>query len=722
MGDHEDRGLHVAHDREDRGERKGHKGGGRDREKKDGWKAQATENWKDGRRRRSDKVEDGKLEVLENVSGPQALPTGDLLSMLKSKTSKRYSREELLAISQLAPSRVKPPLLNSLIDSANKESPLLFRGKSDKSGRRRGDDEDEAEEENGSRRDRRKDRARRDSDDEDEASQRKGPVQPGRWDQRWKDEGSSHARYEEAEAEHTALWAQGGEAPEWDMPDVATGNQGDLADFTMGDIRQAERSLKQGMSLKDYKASLKPGSSEAATGHQAAQRGDPVAAPAQAQLEAEGSFFADDDEGEADDAGGIEQSRGFGKWFSSRPQADLEVEETIEEADEEAEEDLWDMPTRPAVNSVSSASSAPAGKLGGPALPGSVQSQPVAPGMQPVSSQQPQPAQAGLQPLRREAPSRPAAAGLVRRADPQEVLRQEESLSTTNSAGRSILSMLGRNNAGGDFAQAADPSTNGQDNKGKLSVAELFQIAKGKDVPPMPMPIPPSPQRREVEEERARQEALHSMQLMWGQGGPGPGLPHSGRYMGFQHPGMMPFGPAPGGPHGGRPMGTPGQDDLYGDPYGMAMARGFPGYGMLGPRGPGGYMGPHPPYAGFPPDYGAMAGAYPPPAQVFPPVVHTPQTPPVSSAPRPPSVPVSPMSEGRPPSMRTPTASSAAAPEVSPSPPQVPAGGPLNGPSSLATPLSGGSPHSGGGSPDHAGPSPEASGSPEDGEGSCAQS
>jgi len=90
------------------------------------------------------------------------------------------------------------------------------------------------------------------------------------------------------------------------------------------------------------------------------------------------------------------------------------------------------------------------------------------------------------------------------------------------AAGRSILSMLGRSDLVGlsndsrptEAPPAAAPASAspGQERHGKLSVAELFNLAQGKDLPPLPNNA--NAEARNAER-HAQQEASKMPQLMW---------------------------------------------------------------------------------------------------------------------------------------------------------------------------------------------------------------
>merc|ERR1719174_1038029 len=123
-----------------------------------------------------------------NAENAEALNGGALLSLLKSHTPsvRRYTREELFSIGQLAASKVKPDMLSEIIDKENAASPLLVRPKVPRRNRE-GEEEDYDEEAAAGRRERRQ-RARR-GDLEEEEEEEVDRRRTRRWDQREQDRG-----------------------------------------------------------------------------------------------------------------------------------------------------------------------------------------------------------------------------------------------------------------------------------------------------------------------------------------------------------------------------------------------------------------------------------------------------------------------------------------------------------------------------------------------------
>eukprot|EP00747_Dinoflagellata_sp_TGD_P210101 gnl/TRDRNA2_/TRDRNA2_83426_c0_seq1.p1 gnl/TRDRNA2_/TRDRNA2_83426_c0~~gnl/TRDRNA2_/TRDRNA2_83426_c0_seq1.p1 ORF type:complete len:631 (-),score=157.06 gnl/TRDRNA2_/TRDRNA2_83426_c0_seq1:53-1945(-) len=240
------------------------------KEKKDTWKERR------GKQDKSKVSDESKETRGENAP---ALNGGTLLSMLKANmpSVRRYTRQELLSIGQLPASRVKPPTLDEIIDKDNAESPLLLKARMEKAlrGKGLGEDWDGYEQEGAKeRRGRPNNRSRHERDDSDDED----------------------VRRPEQETLDDA----------WDMPNPNL--KGSLDDFCLGDIRQAEKSINQGMSMADYKASLqKSGAGRKPGGPQ------PSAQRPEDPFSAEKSVFIDENE---DDMRG---PRGHRKWFGKGP-------------------------------------------------------------------------------------------------------------------------------------------------------------------------------------------------------------------------------------------------------------------------------------------------------------------------------------------------------------------------------------------------------------------
>merc|ERR1719183_1909672 len=124
----------------------------------------------------------------------------------------------------------------------------------------------------------------------------------------------------------------------WDMPDTA--NDGNTMDFfTLGDIKQAEKSFNKGMSMSDYKASLQKDNhrSEPLEGPRGKDRSgkDESRGSRDVMFGGNSGFFVEEDEEDVAQA-----SRGFGKWFGRGAEAGGKAVGS----DDREEEDLWDMP------------------------------------------------------------------------------------------------------------------------------------------------------------------------------------------------------------------------------------------------------------------------------------------------------------------------------------------------------------------------------------------
>ncbi|CAJ1398788.1 unnamed protein product [Effrenium voratum] len=283
---------------------------------------------------------------------------------------------------------------------------------------RKSDKEDHVEEE---RRPRRRDRGRRYDEEQD-------------WGGPWR-------RYERDSRQRDSRWAAGEwtaqeeswqEEPQWDMPDSAAGLEGSLQDCTLGDIRK-------------YGAPQ--------------THGDFGTIP-----EVQNLFTFNEGVREEDRA----KSVGWCKWFGNSKGAEAKAEA--------------DLPL-PVVTAPAPVAPAPAPKLAAPGRSDKTRLE----GedlVQRSSKQSPsaQPARPGVvgnsvrgygdkKVVETHVKSRQHAS--ARPAYPSSEQAAPVNHTGSNSAGRSILSMLGRQNA-------PEPQ------QGKLSVADLFQIAKGQQLPPIP--------------------------------------------------------------------------------------------------------------------------------------------------------------------------------------------------------------------------------------------
>lgn len=543
------------------------------REKRDNWK----ESWKD-RWRKPEKVDENSRDTFNDVSGPsQVLSGGDLMNLLKADrpaqavSARRYTREELMCIGQLPMSKVKPPTLDAMIDKGNPSSTLLLmKTKADKASRRRGDgDEDDGDDDDGAgRRERRSNRDRGarkgESEEEDENdgwADRRGRRghrvdRDARWGGGWNQDEWTNMHQEfmgKGDPQHPSAgsWQRADPAPQWDMP-ATTGAEGSLWEFTLGDIRKAEKSIAGGMSMKDYKASLR------SAGDLVPERksSDPF------QDSGDGNFFVEEDEEDVSRA-----SRGFGKWFGAGRAAEaaaaaaaaagtVGVEATSPSAQPAAQPVQKAAPKAAAAAPASPAcASRAAAAPAAPVAPGIVSGRatsstaPVSPGRQASDS--------AHRSTEAEATSSASAAAAAQQQRQQEsrdshepgrVLPEAGATAGSNSAGRSILSMLARPADGASSSASAsqDASNSGQ---GKLSVADLFQIAKGQQLPPIP-PVNSAPPRntggaaQDLPENMAQTEALKmASQLMWAAAAKASErpAPAGSRYPGFQQPGAPPY-------------------------------------------------------------------------------------------------------------------------------------------------------------------------------------
>lgn len=620
----------------------GGKGGKGGRDRKENWKERGggsrdtqqnaaaasggKDGWKDRRRRDGGGRPPMESEVVANNEnfGPansQALrgSGATLLNLLKANPpgATRYTQEQLLSIGQLPASKVKPPSLNEIINKQNGESPLLFKAKNE-----RDNEHGEAKEDGDSRRERREHRSggaaaglpagRANRGTLEEEEEEENP------DRRW------HGRKSGGNEERRPPVREANDPDsQWDMPDAGSnagmfgGDLSDLANFTLGDIRKAEKSMSSGMSFKDYKASLRAEevgtgalqgtgavSSSTAAAAVAATAGDSPFDEEAPGGDADDSFFAEEEGGDVCGA-----SRGFGKWFGGRAEGAPATPATASAAPRAAAigaraatatPPLAAAPRSPPAAS-SLASPPPAAAAGSTASAGAA-AQRSPPGGRP----QPQPPESPAAPLGlnssieallAEEPVLPS-----RKQEPTiaaDVPAVPPALSSpagagSNLAGRSILSMLGRTSAPTAASTSTPVSAEEGKQQGKLSVAELFHLAQGKDLPPIPDSSSGAAAADAETERRAQWEALRAAQFMWAAAkAQQPSMPSAGRF------------PYPAGPCGAMPPGD--------HPFHEAYAQAMMGMGAAAWSGAGKGAAPHtawppPPMAqGCPPYPGAAA-------------------------------------------------------------------------------------------------------------------
>jgi len=585
----------------------GGKGGKGGRDRKENWKergisgrdtqqaAAAAGGGKDGCKDRRRREVGGRLppeaealasnancgsENAQAVRGNGAV----LLSLLKAHPpgAKPYMKEQLLSIGQLPASRVKPPSLSDVIDKENGASPLLFKGNREKDG-----EHGEAKRDGESRRERREQRnggataglpaGRSDGGTLD------GKEPDRRWSN-WNGGGNVEQRLPTGKANDPDT--------QWDMPDASSnagtfgGDLSDLANFTLGDIRKAEKSMNGGMSFKDYKASLRAEevstgalqgavavSSSNAAAAVAATVGDSPFGEEAPGGDADSSFFA---EKEVDDACGA--SRGFGKWFGGRAEAAPATPATSTGTPRSAVIGTCAATATPPLAEVKSPRSAQS--MVGPLLPaatGSVTSAAAVAHRSPAGGRpQPQQPESPAAPLglsssieallaeepvppQRKPEPTPATAMPTVSASPVPAgppAASSPAGAGSNLAGRSILSMLGRTSAPTASSTGTAAATEEGTQQGKLSVAQLFHLAQGKDLPPIPDSSGGAAAANAQSERRAQWEAMRAAQSMWTTAkAQQPSMPSAGRF------------PYPAGPCGDMPPG----DHLLHEAYAQAM-------------------------------------------------------------------------------------------------------------------------------------------------------
>lgn len=140
--------------------------------------------------------------------------------------------------------------------------------------------------------------------------------------------------------------------------------------------------------------------------------------------------------------------------------------------------------------------------------------------------------------------------------------------------GRSILSMLGRAEASSSApAPGPEAAAPAPDRQGKLSVAELFHLAQGKELPPIPSTAARREDVAEAEapERRAQREALQVAQYMWA----AAAKAQQPQQPGGRFPGYHATGPCSGSTaapaFGGAGRGVGAGDQLLHEAYAQAM-------------------------------------------------------------------------------------------------------------------------------------------------------
>jgi len=533
----------------DKAREKGEKGSG-----KDGRGEGRKENWKERRGKQHDRYDgdsaatggndasggDGRQRG--NAENAEALNGGALLSLLKSHTPsvRRYTREELFSIGQLAASKVKPDMLSEIIDKENAASPLLVRPKVPRRNRE-GEEEDYDEEAAAGRRERRQ-RARR-GDLEEEEEEEVDRRRTRRWDQREQDRGwkqeeqqpkgkgfgkgkgydedgyGDGAGYRQYEDQWTAPPVKSSRGDEWEMPDVSESQNASLMDFTLGDIRKAERSINKGMSMSDYIKNTRADQHHAA----ASKPSRPVEetrgssgkdrSGKDSSLNSSSGFFVEEDEDVA------QASRGFGKWFGRGVETGGKG---MDDSNEEEADDLWDMPDMQATGPL-------AGLPPGMLQAGLSKPSPSSSSQNRAEPRSPEAHPYGLSSIERLLEESPSS---KRDVDG----RPGEDDSGPIAPDKSILSMLGRPEGERD-AQGSNAAAADQAKQGKLSVAELFHLAQGKELPSMPKAT--SLQKDDGDESaKQKMQALEAMMWQQMQAAAKAGMPSGSRF-----PGLVPTPP-----------------------------------------------------------------------------------------------------------------------------------------------------------------------------------
>lgn len=254
--------IEVPREDQEGGGRKSREG--KSRGKRDWKSGDAKDGWKD-RRWKKDKGDAGRDA---NGSGSQ-LNGGVVLHMPLEPAPPgvpRYTREELIEIGKLPASQVKPANMHVAIDRENAGSHLVGKEKKDKERRRRSDaaDEDDLYEdahdsgadrasdagagETTKRAERRRERARERERERERQRAERGAPRPGL------DGEPGESAADGGDAAGANSRQKAGEL-DWDVPAVSADSGFDLSAFTLGDIREAEKSISGGMTMGDYKAS-----------------------------------------------------------------------------------------------------------------------------------------------------------------------------------------------------------------------------------------------------------------------------------------------------------------------------------------------------------------------------------------------------------------------------------------------------------------------------------
>jgi len=236
------------------------------RERRDGVKERTEEKepW-NNRRRRDKRQPEGQEAVVVNfddgtAASSQVLNGGALLSLLRAPPPTQYTREKLLLISQLPAARVKPLPFNVIIDKENFNSPLVTRPKFSRDGT--GEEQGEGDSHH-NRRGRRKHRGvehkgdRHVESEEEKEGEEDDDDEVERLVKEFKEEDDADRGLQDDIADENDPRSREVEEAQWDMPEGPDNTEGDLMEFTLGDIRKAEKSISSGMSMRDYKASLR---------------------------------------------------------------------------------------------------------------------------------------------------------------------------------------------------------------------------------------------------------------------------------------------------------------------------------------------------------------------------------------------------------------------------------------------------------------------------------
>jgi len=421
----------------------------------------------------------------------------------------QFSKDDLMILKDLPQSHVKPINFDQSIDQDNGQ---ILRTKGDKENgeddrparrRDRGDRADRGDR-GGERGDR--DRGRRNNfehDFEHEDQNEKWRNRHERHDRRenrhererhdWHDRNDRDSRWSTwgygAHGAQADPWNTYDEPePQWDMPDTSAVNDGgSLLDCTLGDIR------KYNAPPAPTPTSERNGIPEPPVQHV------PLTAPEPEVQVREGVPKEDK-----------QQSRGFSRWFANdKPSPEVKQDEDFEARRSEVPVVSAPAPLAPAPPTPVVVAPAPAPKLAAPLAPIAERptAQPMTPGVLTGQSHSHSHA-AGLHGATgmRNPPSA-AAHGKGSYWNDRAQATAGSQKHGTNTAGSQILSMIGARQK--EAVSHHEPSANVPN---KVTVADLFQIAKGQELPPIPAmssQCPPSstatgPGMHAVEEEKAR--------------------------------------------------------------------------------------------------------------------------------------------------------------------------------------------------------------------------